>query len=77
VPLKATYAFTTLANIQALVQYNGQTAQLSANVRLALLDRSNTGFFIVYNDRRDRTAITPQETLGRSLVLKYTRRLDF
>ena len=72
VPLKATYAFTTLANIQALVQYNGQTAQLSANVRLAILDRSNTGFYIVYNDRRDRTVTTPQETLGRSLVIKYT-----
>ena len=77
VPLKATYAFTTLANIQALVQYNGQTAQLSANVRLAILDRSNTGFYIVYNDRRDRTVTTPQETLGRSLVIKYTKRLDF
>lgn len=77
VPLKATYAFTTLANIQALVQYNGQTAQMSANIRLAVLDRSNTGFYVVYNDRRDRTLTTPQETLGRSLVIKYTKRLDF
>jgi hypothetical protein len=38
---------------------------------------SNTGFYIVYNDRRDRTVTTPQETLGRSLVIKYTKRLDF
>jgi len=77
VPIKASYAFTTLANIQALVQYNGQTAQFSSNIRLALLDRSSTGFFLVYNDRRDRTSLTPEETLGRSFVIKYTRLLDF
>jgi hypothetical protein len=77
VPVKASYAFTTLANIQALIQYNGQTAQFSSNIRLALLDRSSTGFFIVYNDRRDTTTVTPEETLGRSFVIKYTRLLDF
>jgi hypothetical protein len=76
-PMKASYAFTTQANIQALVQYNSQTAQLSSNVRLALLDRTNTGFYIVYNDRRDRTMVTPEDTLGRSLVIKYTRLIDF
>ena len=77
VPMKASYAFTTMANLQALVQYNGQTAQFSTNIRLALLDRSSTGFFIVYNDRRDRTSVTPQDTLGRSLIVKYTRLIDF
>ena len=77
VPVKASYAFTTMANLQALVQYNGQTAQFSTNIRLALLDRSSTGFFIVYNDRRDRTSVTPQDTLGRSLIVKYTRLIDF
>ena len=77
IPVKASYAFTTLANIQALVQYNGQTAQFSSNIRLALLDRSSTGFFLVYNDRRDNTPVTLQETLGRSFVIKYTRLIDF
>ena len=77
IPVKASYAFTTMANVQALVQYNGQTAQFSSNIRLALLDRSSTGFFIVYNDRRDMTSFTPLETLGRSFVIKYTRLLDF
>ena len=77
IPVKASYAFTTLANIQALVQYNGQTAQFSSNIRLALLDRSSTGFFIVYNDRRDTTTFTPLEMLGRSFVIKYTRLIDF
>jgi hypothetical protein len=31
----------------------------------------------VYNDRRDTTTFTPQEALGRSFVIKYTRLVDF
>ena len=77
VPLKVSYAFTTLANIQALVQYNNQSSLLTSNVRLALLNRSGTGLFIVYNDRRDTTEFTPIETLGRSFIVKYTRLFDF
>jgi hypothetical protein len=77
VPIKASYAFTTLASLSALLQYNGQTAQFSSNIRLALLNRSGTGLFVVYNDRRDTTRFTPLETLGRSFVVKYTRLFDF
>jgi hypothetical protein len=77
VPFKISYAFTTLANLQALVQYNNQTSQLSSNVRLALLNRSGTGLFVVYNDRRDTTDFNPLDTLGRSFVVKYTRLFDF
>ena len=77
VPVKVSYAFTTLANIQALVQYNNQTSQLSSNIRLALLNRSGTGLFVVYNDRRETTEFNPIETLGRSFVVKYTRLFDF
>jgi hypothetical protein len=77
VPVKVSYAFTTLANIQALVQYNNQTSQVSSNVRLALLNRSGTGLFVVYNDRRDTTDFNPIETLGRSFVVKYTRLFGF
>jgi len=77
VPVKVSYAFTTLANLQALVQYNNQTSQISSNIRLALLNRSGTGLFVVYNDRRDTTEFNPIETLGRSFVVKYTRLFDF
>jgi hypothetical protein len=77
VPVKASYAFTTLASVQALVQYNSQTSQFSSNIRLALLNRSGTGLFVVYNDRQDTTTFTPEETLGRSFVVKYTRLIDF
>jgi hypothetical protein len=77
VPIKASYAFTTLASLSALMQYNGQTAQFSSNIRLALLDRGGTGLFVVYNDRQDTTAFTSFDTLGRSFVVKYTRLFDF
>ncbi len=77
IPLKTSYAFTTLANVQALVQYNSQTSQFSSNIRLAVLNRSGTGLFVVYNDRRDTTDFTTIETLGRSFIVKYTRLLDF
>ncbi len=77
VPLKATYSFTTLTNLSALLQYNGQTGQFSSNVRFAWLNRSGTGLFVVFNDRRDLLSSTAQEALGRSFVVKYTRLIDY
>jgi len=77
VPIKASYAFTTLTSLSALLQYNSQTAQFSSNIRLAMLSRSGTGLYVVYNDRRDTTSYTAIETLGRSFVVKYTRLFDF
>ena len=77
VPIKANYSFTTLINVSALLQYNGQTGTFSSNVRFAWLNRSGTGLFVVYNDRRDMLSSTSIETLGRSFVVKYTRLIDF
>jgi hypothetical protein len=50
---------------------------MSSNIRLALLQRSGTGFFLVYNDRRDTSELTSDELLGRSFILKYTRLFDY
>jgi hypothetical protein len=77
IPFKALIAFTNLASLSALVQYNGQTGQYSSNIRLALLDRSGTGLFVVYNDRRDVLESTSYDTVGRSFIVKYTRLFDF
>jgi len=77
VPVKITYAFTSLASVQGLIQYNNQTSQISSNIRLALLERSGTGLFVVYNDRRDVSDLTPDGMLGRSFVVKYTRLVSF
>ena len=75
--VKSVYSFTSLASLSALLQYNGQTAQFSSNIRLALLNRSGTGLFFVYNDQRDVTDYTSLQTLGRSFTVKFTRLLDF
>jgi len=75
-PTKISYSFTPLASVQALIQYNSQVSQISSNIRLALLNRSGTGLFVVYNDRRDTTRFTAAEQLGRSFVVKYTRLFD-
>jgi len=77
VPVKASYSFTNLASVSALVQYNGQSGLYSSNIRLALLNRSGTGLFVVYNDRRDVLSSTSYETVGRSFIVKYTRLFDF
>jgi hypothetical protein len=77
VPVRVSYAFTSLASLQGLIQYNRQASTFSSNIRLALLNRSGTGFFIVYNDRRDTSPSTEYELLGRSFVVKYTRLFDY
>lgn len=84
VPMKASYSFTPLATLAALVQYNSQSTLVSSNIRLALLDRSGTGLFIVYNDQRDTSPATrsfrglqEDSLIGRSFIVKYTRLFDF
>jgi hypothetical protein len=77
VPMKVSYAFTSLASLQGLLQYNKQASTFSSNIRLALLNRSGTGFFLVYNDRRDTSLFTTEEVLGRSFIVKYTRLFDY
>ena len=75
---RANYSFTPRISLQALLQYNSQIEQFSANVRFAWLSRSGTGFFIVYNEGRDTYDMRPGEAvLGRTFIVKYTRQFDF
>jgi hypothetical protein len=83
-PVKVSYSFTPLASLAALVQYNSQSTLVSSNVRLALLNRSGTGLFVVYNDQRDTSpetrsyrGLSDDSLLGRSFIIKYTRLFDF
>jgi hypothetical protein len=86
VPIKVNYSFTPLTSISALIQYNSQTADVSSNIRFALLNRSGTGLFIVYNDQRNtanferidgNTGLLYPTVIGRSFIVKYTHLLDF
>ena len=84
VPIRSSFSFTPLATLAAFVQYNSQSSTLSTNIRLALLNRSGTGLFVVYNDQRDTSPETrsfrgleEDDLLGRSFIVKYTRLFDF
>ncbi len=77
VPATVSYSFTTLASVQALIQYNSQASTVSSNIRFAWLNRSGTGLFVVYNDRRETSPLTALEAIGRSFIVKYTRLFDF
>ena len=76
VQVKPNYFFTTNVLLQGLIQFNTQTERLSSNIRFAVLDRSGTGLFLVFNEQRD-TFVRGTEALGRSFVVKYTRLFDF
>jgi len=86
VPVRFNYSFTPLTNIQALIQYNSQSADISSNIRFAMLNRAGTGLYVVYNDQRNTanftridpdTGIIVPNLIGRSFVVKYTHLLDF
>ena len=68
---------TPRLNLQALLQYNSVSSQVSSNLRLAWLQKSGTGLFVVLNDRRDTSSLTAKEALGRSFVIKFSRQVEF
>ena len=68
------YAFTPRAFFNAFIQYNADTRQLSSNIRLNITYRPLSDLYVVYNDTRDGGR---KEVVGRSLVIKLTRMVDF
>ncbi len=80
VRLNAAYSFTPRLYVQANVQYNDDTEDVSTNVRIGWLDTAGTGLFVVYNDTNhrgsfERTGIVagPKQ---RQLVIKYSKLFD-
>ena len=66
---RVNYSFSTSVFLNALVQYNTDTGQLSSNVRFNIIHRPLSDFFFVYNERRDeRTNLR----LDRALIAKFT-----
>lgn len=82
--LRASYSFSPRVFVQSLVQYNQQTKFLSGNFRFGWLQSANAGVFIVYNEGRERDAITgtlrDESSFGllrdRSIVIKFSRLID-
>jgi hypothetical protein len=68
------YAFTTRMFLNALIQYNSQTGQISSNIRLNLIHHPLSDLFIVYNDSQERWT---GDLVGRSLSIKFTQMFDW
>jgi hypothetical protein len=78
--LSTSYSFSPRIYLQSQIQYNDDTENFGANLRLAFLNTAGTGLYLVYNDSEhfgvfDRTGIDrgPQQ---RQFVIKYTRLLN-
>ena len=68
------YNFNSTMFVNALVQYNSDTDQLSSNLRFNLIHRPLSDIFIVYNERRDdRTGLM----LSRAVIAKMTYMVAF
>ena len=74
---RLSYAFTTHAFVQGLVQYNDRADVWSANLRFGWLQAGNTGLFLVYTDTHalDDLVVRPART-DRSFILKFSRTFD-
>jgi hypothetical protein len=75
--LRLSYSFSTLINLQALIQYNDRDDIWGANLRFAWLRTANSGLYVVYNENQD----LHRSELGwtrkdRSLIVKYTYLFD-
>ncbi len=68
------YNFNTKVFVNALLQYNTDTHQLSSNIRFNVIHRPLSDFFFVYNEHRDEHSGLLQD---RSLIAKLTYMVAF
>jgi hypothetical protein len=65
---RVNYNFNTRMFVNALVQYNTDSRQLSSNLRLNIIHRPLSDFFLVYNERHDERA----DRIDRAFIAKMT-----
>src|SRR5882672_1451303 len=68
------YNFNTKVFVNALLQYNTDSHQLSSNIRFNIIHRPLSDFFFVYNEHRDEHTGLLQD---RSLIAKMTYMVAF
>ena len=68
------YSFSTKMFLNALIQYNSDTKQVSSNIRFNLIHRPLSDIFIVYNESRDAFQAGQAD---RAFIVKYTHLVDF
>ncbi len=78
--LRGNFAFNTRLFLNALLQYNSETNELSTNLRLNFIHTPGSDLFFVYNESRGREGEEFSDGLparNREVVLKFTRLLRF
>ena len=68
------YGFTPRAFFNAFIQYNGDTHEVSTNLRFNITYRPLSDVFLVYNDRRNTQTDQPIE---RAFIVKVTNLFTF
>ena len=68
------YGFSPRAFLNAFLQYNRDTHQISSNLRFNFTHRPLSDIYVVYNDRRDTNS---GDVLERAVILKVTNLFSF
>ncbi len=68
------YAFTPRAFLNAFIQYNTDTHQVSSNIRFNVTHHPLSDLYLVYNDRRD---TTNGQLVERAFTVKLTNLFSF
>jgi len=68
------YGFTPRLFLNAFLQYNADTRQVSSNVRFNFTHHPLSDLYVVYNDRRD---ATNGQLVDRALIVKMTNLFTF
>jgi hypothetical protein len=68
------YGFSTIAFLNALVQYNTDAREWSSNLRFNIIHQPLSDFFLVFNERRDSES---GGLLDRALIAKMTYLVAF
>jgi len=72
--MRLDYSVNTRVFLNALMQYNADSKEWSSNVRLNVIHRPLSDFFLVYNERRSGSSAA---LVDRSIVAKLTYLLAF
>jgi hypothetical protein len=67
------YSFTTRMFLNALIQYNSDTKEVSSNIRFNLIYRPLSDIYLVYNERRSSLG----DVIERAFIVKVTYVLAF
>ncbi len=68
------YAINATTSLNAFLQYNADTQQVSSNIRFNIIHNPLSDFFLVYNDLRD---THNGQVLQRAVILKFTNLFNF